>query len=899
MLCNNKMNDVTFDDDDEYVPLNLLRKKTTIEGPKSIPVSKKVCVKENIDRHISKMTMTDKTRNTIKARSYSIDVFKTTTFNESSIDMLMFEKIIDNIDEVQTYIGLNFDFKKNERLDWDGTKTILIDTFKHRKKNTNILYVPTNNSKQGRHFSKRPSLQGMARPIRHALCKSNHVDIDCKNCHPVILRTLCDAYNFNCDKINYYIDNRNQCLQELIDLTSKDKDTVKQWLLSLLNGGNSKELFTFQVPEWVLDFKAQIKLIHEQFYNLPEFSSFVKQIQKQYGTDVFNPLGKVMNKILCMYENAIIQHVIHFFNENGIQVISNQFDGVLVKNDPQLDSLFDPLTTFIHDNLGIPIEFVVKNMDEGDDLIKALEPLKTKAETKTAEKNAKTEEKVRIKAEKERSKLLEQLLKEEKKKKLPELSDEHVATYFLDKIKDDFLYHKRLNKYYIYNNDERLWVDSPFTTVSTLFSQFILTYLDELIDLSDNSVNIDKYEEYKTKVCSTKTQRDLLFQVQTHLKDNSDFIDDNLDQLPHLFPFGLDVFDFTAGTPRPRVKEDYFTITTRNKYNPKYDSIWITNYLKEILVTDDQVYIDSFSSLLSHNLTNNNTIKKIPVLLGNSDSGKSACLALSRNTFGDFEVNAPQRLFVKSKSESVLQTEIFPLINKRCATISELEESQEFNESLLKHISGNDIWQNIRNGGENGYMKVKIIPKLFIISNEMPQTKDPALQKRFVYIHFKNKFEKSESKYNEILSKSDDFFSYLCHYATELTQNNFKFHPCVQMNDFKKEVLDSRPSSAKEFLSSCLIFEDEKGRPFEDTPQNRMKKPDLYIKYHVWCSMGNGDKEIKKNFYKEAALEPFNLHRENKERYVKSEGIELFRCLQMRKGWNKATDDDPPPEKDL
>lgn len=818
--------------------------------------------------------MEDEIKGKIIKREYSIDVLKTHTFSEESIDMNLFEKIINNIDSLQDLIGFSYDVKKNERIDWTGTKTILIDTFKKRQKNLSILYAPTKSSMNGRHFSKVPSLQGMARKVRHVLCKGNHIDIDCKNCHPVILTQICDAYGFNCDKINFYIENRDKCIKELINITNSPKDDVKQWLLSLLNGGNSYELFNYpNIPDWVKDFKTQIKMIHEQFSNLPEFKPMYKKIEKSYGIDGFNLKGKLMNKIMCMYENTIIQHVIHFMKSNNIEVISNQFDGVLIKKHENInDEFLLKVQKFILDNVGIKIELIIKPMDEGDKLREALEFLLTKKEQKEALKRDKQNEKDRERHMKEEERLERERIKEERKRKLPELSDVYLATHFLDRIGDIILFSKKLNAYYLFNEENLLWEDVPFERISTLFSHFLIEFLDELISKSTNDINIEKYEDYKVKVCNTSTQKDLLFQVRNHIQDKSKFIDKVLNFAETLFPFGCNVIDFSTGKIRPRLKEDYFSMTTDNEYITDYNKDWIETYFKDLLMTDDPEYIKIFSLLLSSFLTTDTTIKKIMTFIGEPNSGKSVLLLLIRSVFGDFHITAPKRLFIQSKSESVLQTELPPLIYRRVATISELEDTDKFNEGLIKNISGGDPVQCRE---DKTYNEILLTSKLLMISNYMPMTKDKALRDRLLCINFKNSFSKSSEKAKEILSMKNHLFSYLCDYAIQLVDLKYKIEPSPQMIEFKKNIFEDQYSSSKEFIKCCIEF--------TSNPKDRIKKPQMFTIYNEFCIVKNQEKDKRGDFYKELALEPYNLCKDK--RYIKTGGEEYFTNIKIRTNW--------------
>ena len=495
---------------------------------------------------------------------------------------------------------------------------------------------------------------------------------------------------------------------------------------------------------------------------------------------------------------------------------------------------------------------------------------------KEQKKIEKEKEKLRIKEEADSIKENNRKLKEERKKKIPELTDEHIALTFLSKIDDDLLYDKKLQRFYLFNYDNLLWEEVFFEVISTMFSDFIIQFIDDEILMCDDAIKIEKFEEYKIKICSTRTHKDVLFQVKNRLKDSSKFIEDNFNYAVTLFPFGNYVYDFSTGSSRLRVKEDYFTITTTNVYKHDYNNEWIQQYIRELLMTDDQKYVDSFLFILSFFLTNNNSMKKLLILLGPSDSGKSGILALISIIMGDFYVPAPKRLFIQGKSESVLQTELPPLIFKRLSGISELKDTETFNEDLMKRISGDDRTINCRT--QNVYNVIKILAKLLIISNEMPNTKDPVLLNRFIYVNFKNKFEKSDKKKKEIESMSDDFFSCLCHYATKLVSNEFKVDIAPQMIDYKNEVLEDRPSTSKDFCSTCLDFTN-------DFKNDRIKKLRLYNIYLSYCINKGLDKETKVEFYKELSMEPFNLSKATN-RIIKTMGEEFFTGIKMKSNWN-------------
>ena len=64
--------------------------------------------------------------------------------------------------------------------------------------------LSTNWGQGGRLFSG-TSIQGIQRLIRGFLFRNTTTDIDCTNCHPVILRWLCKKHSISCPNLEYYI----------------------------------------------------------------------------------------------------------------------------------------------------------------------------------------------------------------------------------------------------------------------------------------------------------------------------------------------------------------------------------------------------------------------------------------------------------------------------------------------------------------------------------------------------------------------------------------------------------------------------------------------------------------------------------------------------------------------
>ena len=97
--------------------------------------------------------------------------------------------------------------------------------------------------KFGRYYTDEHSLTTLHRVIRHSISKDFYWDIDVKNAHPTFLVWLCKRNGFACDKVEYYINNREKCFQDLLTTYGVEKELAKMDMLAILNGGESKKRY--------------------------------------------------------------------------------------------------------------------------------------------------------------------------------------------------------------------------------------------------------------------------------------------------------------------------------------------------------------------------------------------------------------------------------------------------------------------------------------------------------------------------------------------------------------------------------------------------------------------------------------------------------------------------------
>jgi hypothetical protein len=161
------------------------------------------------------------------------------------------------------------------------------------------------------------SLQGLGKQFRGFLCDGITTDIDMKNAHPVIARYLCKLNGIPCPNLNYYIENRDEVLAGF-------GSDGKELFLKALNDDKPNKKETSKVFK---DFDKECKDIQKQITELEEYKHIVNSVP---DTKIYNWLGSAFNRIMCVYENKILQSLISILNKKQIKICALCFDGLLM-----------------------------------------------------------------------------------------------------------------------------------------------------------------------------------------------------------------------------------------------------------------------------------------------------------------------------------------------------------------------------------------------------------------------------------------------------------------------------------------------------------------------------------------------------------------------------------------
>lgn len=209
------------------------------------------------------------------------------------------------------------------------TNKYVLNIIKNNNK-IDVKYNYVKGKKDGRLIAQGNSLQRLMGGIRGLLSNGITYDLDMVNCHPNILVYLCKKNEIPCDKLKKYIKNREEWLEELIIEYKIDRKLAKSCFLKCINKEELTEKINFkQVKNKnFIDFDKETTNIIQKLFNIykDEYFNYVK-------SETYNQKGKMVNLVLCKYENEYLNEAIEILKKKDIEVSTLMFDGCTIYKD--------------------------------------------------------------------------------------------------------------------------------------------------------------------------------------------------------------------------------------------------------------------------------------------------------------------------------------------------------------------------------------------------------------------------------------------------------------------------------------------------------------------------------------------------------------------------------------
>ena len=182
------------------------------------------------------------------------------------------------------------------------------------------LYKHSEASDKGRLYGNN-SIQGLDSIIRGYLFRNITTDIDQVNSHPALLRYISKINKIRCPILEEYINNRDEILE---DLKSEGVEDPKTLILKIVNSSQSPRKYK---SVFIKNLINEVKVIRDNLNKIIEYQELFEEAKT---IKPLNVMGSFINRVLCYYENEVLQIMINHLNKKHYEIACLSFDGLLI-----------------------------------------------------------------------------------------------------------------------------------------------------------------------------------------------------------------------------------------------------------------------------------------------------------------------------------------------------------------------------------------------------------------------------------------------------------------------------------------------------------------------------------------------------------------------------------------
>eukprot|EP01043_Picozoa_sp_COSAG02_P015550 COSAG02_NODE_665_length_18739_cov_9.192918_2_plen_1287_part_00 len=294
---------------------------------------------------------------------------------------------------------------KNE---WDYLKRML-DRGRDDPDSNDVLLLGTDYIVKyciGRQIGTWPSLQSCCRKFRGALAKVFYHDIDVANCHFVLMLQVAEDHRVDLPTVAHYADSahRENVLKEVMEFYECGRESAKQLLLSILNGGGPqawmvnagvRSTLRDDINGGKLEHLEVVRSLQGEYQKIRDvmFTKYASQVEElinqiktnhtykeieRDGVKKLVPMTdedykrKAFSTCLQNEENIVLKTMDHYFQEEGYSVDVLVYDGMMVRrrhgtNPVPLDMLRN-CEDYVYHKTGYPIRLEEKCLGCGSKL---------------------------------------------------------------------------------------------------------------------------------------------------------------------------------------------------------------------------------------------------------------------------------------------------------------------------------------------------------------------------------------------------------------------------------------------------------------------------------------------------------------------------------------------------
>lgn len=209
---------------------------------------------------------------------------------------------------------------------------------------------------------------------------------------------------------------------------------------------------------------------------------------------------------------------------------------------------------------------------------------------------------------------------------------------------------------------------------------------------------------------------------------------DELDSNSHLITVANGILDVPSQTLMPHDPRMLLTKQIPVAFDKEAEAPRWQAFLEQAL--PDAEIRDYLQRAMGHTLLGNAEQRALFLLHGPSGTGKSVFIRAMEQLFGDFAETATPATLNSSSKTATLTNDLNDLRGKRFVSISELDEGEVLNESLVKRLTGGDTAKSRGLWQENSKWRVQFT--MWLATNNLPRlnSDDNAIWRRVKPIGF-------------------------------------------------------------------------------------------------------------------------------------------------------------------
>ena len=220
-----------------------------------------------------------------------------------------------------------------------------IQKINKNKKNHNT-YVDKYDYKDGEIGRVYSDFQQVPKEYRNYLLGDDCIEIDFQNCHYQLISQIADKYGVKNEKINYYIENREECLKNI----SSDRNFAKEFYLRAQYGGKNDNLKNENIDGIIEEMKNVITMMNadEKLNHINKYSK--KQFNKKKNNPHKSLEHSFLSYVLQTIENRCVIALYDYLKQNDVEIKIINHDAIIIKkNDFDYEKFKGDMEQHIHD----------------------------------------------------------------------------------------------------------------------------------------------------------------------------------------------------------------------------------------------------------------------------------------------------------------------------------------------------------------------------------------------------------------------------------------------------------------------------------------------------------------------------------------------------------------------